>query len=262
MEDARDAQLVGCFLSLLVVWNVADLVGQILVEVIVIEEDSWLLRVKHNWFLLEDDHGLMLGGHGLCLGHNWLFDQDVAPDLMAETYVLTEGHPEVSAVLSFGIRSLQVQRPVVLTISGNDRLENGGVGTKIVTVCLNQDDIFGPGSGAVVAHGPRLFEGSSRGNFVHVSDAFFHKASLVGDLVSLRRLTADGTCAHLLFILVFWSGLLSVLVLVLADQLRRGMLGFTHLEQRVMRVDSSLLAVLAEIEVSADRAHVTNTTDG
>jgi hypothetical protein len=48
-----------------------------------------------------------------------------------------------------------------------------------------------------------------------------------------------------LFILVFWSGLLSVLVLVLADQLRRGMLGFTHLEQRVMRVDSSLLAVLA-----------------
>ena len=51
-------------------------------------------------------------------------------------------------------------------------------------------------------------------------------------------------------------------MLVLADQLRGGMLGFAHLEQRVVRVDSSLLTVLAEIKVSALSALISNTRDG
>ncbi len=51
-------------------------------------------------------------------------------------------------------------------------------------------------------------------------------------------------------------------MLILANHLRGGVLGFAHLEHRVVSMDSSLLAVFAEIVVSAHRAHVTNAADG
>ena len=41
------------------------------------------------------------------------------------------------------------------------------------------------------------------------------------------------------------------MVLILANHLRGGVLGFAHLEHRVVSMDSSLLAVFAEIVVSA-----------
>ena len=103
---------------------------------------------------------------------------------MTETNIVAEGHSEVSAVLSFSLRSLEVERPVILTICGHDVLEYGGMCTKVVAIGLYKDHIFGPSGGTVIAHRPGLFEWSARGDFKHVRDAFLYEASLVGDLVS------------------------------------------------------------------------------
>lgn len=49
------------------------------------------------------------------------------------------------------------------------------------------------------------------------------------------------------------------LTLVLADKLGRGLGAFSDLEKRVLRMNSILLTILAEVIIMTDRAHVADT---
>jgi len=60
--------------------------------------------------------------------------------------------------------------------------------------------------------------------------------------------------------LVNWGK--NVTILILADQLGRGLAGLADLEQRVLRVNTRSLTVLAEVGIGVDRAHVAQAFDG
>ena len=119
----------------------------------------------------------------------------------------------------------------------------------------------GPGRFSVVAHPEGLAEDVSAGDLVLVREALLDEASGVANVLGLRCHTLPSVA---LLCLSGWLRLLGHahhLAPELADQLFGGLGWLADLEKRVLSVDTVLLALLAEVRVRADGAHVANADD-
>lgn len=171
-EDAGDGKLV----LLMEVWKLTFLVGQDFEGLFVVGVEDYLwLGLLDDLFDLFLKLGIevfiqfrVINFDLLCNKRHRLggfLDDDAAPDLVAETDVVAEGQPEVLNVLSFFLRGLHLNSPLVLSLRSDRSFESNGVCSQGVTVGWNENDILRPGSYTVVTHGPGLGEDCTWSHF-------------------------------------------------------------------------------------------------
>jgi len=204
------------------------------------------LHLSHR---LSDDSGRVL-------------NEDISPDFVAETVVVTGDHAEVALVATLFLRSGKLDFPNVLLISSNGSRKRNGSSLHVVTVGLDEKSINRPCDLTIIAEGPGLGEFSTRGNFMLVTKALLNEASRVFNKLLLSvRLGSESTRLGLFlgFLLGYRffnlnSIRMSGYVLELTHDLNRSHVRFSDLEHGMLRMDSFSFTTFAEIIVWADRA--------
>jgi len=204
------------------------------------------LHLSHR---LSDDSGRVL-------------NEDISPDFVAETVVVTGDHAEVALVATLFLRSGKLDFPNVLLIGSNGSRKRNGSSLHVITVGLDEKSINRPCDLTIIAEGPGLGEFSTRGNFMLVTKALLNEASRVFNKLLLSvRLGSEST--RLGLFLSFLLGYrffnlnsirVSGYVLELTHDLNRSHVRFSDLEHGMLRMDSLSFTTFAEIIVWADRA--------
>jgi len=209
------------------------------------------LHLSHR---LSDDSGRVL-------------NEDINPDFVAETVVVTGDHAEVALVATLFLRSGKLDFPNVLLIGSNGSRKRNGSSLHVITVGLDEKSINRPCDLTIIAEGPGLGEFNTRGNFMLVTKALLNKASRVFNklLLSVRLGSESSRLGLFLSFLLGYrlfnlnSIRVSGYVLVLTHDLNRSHVRFSDLEHGILRMDSLSFTTFAEIIVWEDRALIADT---
>lgn len=185
------------------------------------------------------------------LGNNfWSLDQDVAPDFLAESQVVSVHKSEEGTVLAWELGSHQGKGDSDFVAGLDEVLEFEGHCFQVVTIRLDEEGVYRPLGVSSVSEGPLLHNLLLRKDLVSVSVVLLHESGLVDGLILAMALAVAhplGTHLHI-----------HVGVLTLDEG--GSLLSLADLEHRV-GVALLLLTLLAEVEVRAHTALVSDTLD-
>jgi len=136
--------------------------------------------VLGNKFRAGDDHGLL--NH---LFVSLLHHLNLAPDLVSKSDVCGSGHTEEGSVATGLGRGLEGSNPVILGVRVDSGVEGNGGSSHLVSTGLNEEQVSGPGSHAIVSEGPGLCELLAGLDLVSIGEALLNKATRVSDVVLL-----------------------------------------------------------------------------
>lgn len=232
--------LLGLLLSLFV-FNQVHGVDELFILLVLLDLDSWpndnlFDLVAFLWLMnFVDNHWAL-----------WLFDQDVAPDLVSESLVVSVSKSEEGLIASWELwrGHLDVDGHSVSLL---DLLfQNEWNTLEIISVSVDEDRVFWPGSLSVVSESPGLDEALVWQDFVLVTEAFLDESSVVD------------------YNILLWLSLSPIATLlcsiVLADEFVRDLVWVSDLEKSVRMVDFCL-TLFAKVEVRVHSALVSDTLD-
>lgn len=232
--------LLGLLLSLFV-FNQVHGVDELFILLVLLDLDSWpndnlFDLVAFLWLMnFVDNHWAL-----------WLFDQDVAPDLVSESLVVSVSKSEEGLIASWELwrGHLDVDGHSVSLL---DLLfQNEWNTLEIISVSVDEDGVFWPGSLSVVSESPGLDEALVWQDFVLVTEAFLDESSVVD------------------YNILLWLSLSPIATLlcsiVLADEFVRDLVWVSDLEKSVRMVDFCL-TLFAKVEVRVHSALVSDTLD-
>jgi hypothetical protein len=232
--------LLGLLLSLFV-FNQVHGVDELFILLVLLDLDSWtnynfLDLVAFLWLMnFVDNHWAL-----------WLFDQDVAPDLVSESLVVSVSKSEEGLIASWELwrGHLDVDGHSVSLL---DLLfQNEWNTLEIISVSVYEDGVFWPGSLSVVSESPGLDEALVWQDFVLVTEAFLDESSVVDyNILLWLSLSPKATL---------------LCILVLADEFVRDLVWVSDLEKSVRMVDFCL-TLFAKVEVRVHSALVSDTFD-
>lgn len=114
--------------------------------------------------------------------------QDVAPNFLSESLVVTMHEPEEGAVLAWTLGSFQFQRDINFLLRFNDFLNFKGDCLKVITVSLDEKGILGPSGLSLISECPDLNELSLWLYLVLLSEVFLNESSTIYDFLLNRFL--------------------------------------------------------------------------
>ena len=202
-----------------------------------------------DWIL--SDHLDVRDGDGFVrvgLNEDRLDAEDVTADLVAELD-LASLHSEERGVTTLLLRCLELHLDLVGGTWDNLAVNSDNLGLHVISRGLKELGTDGPGGLSVIAHPPGLAECVSASDLKLVREALLDETSGVANVLQLLCCLALpsvsflslGSCLDLLHA--------HHLAFELADKLFGSVSWLADLEKRMLCVDSTLLAVLAEVSV-------------
>lgn len=197
-----------------------------------------------------------------------VLNENINPDFVTKTVVVTGNHAEVALVATLFLRSGKLDFPNVLLVGSNGSRKRNGSSLHVVTVGLDEKSINRPCDLTIIAEGPGLGEFSTRGNLMLVTKALLNETARVFNKLLLLSVRLGSESTRLGLFLSFLLGYrlfnlnsirVSGYVLVLTHDLNRSHVRFSDLEHGILRMDSLSFTTFAEIIVWEDRALIADT---
>jgi hypothetical protein len=202
-----------------------------------------------------------------------LLNQNVTPDLLAESVVVSISESEECAVLSRKLRSNKLNGDGDFHTRLDGTINDFGNGLKIITVSLDENGVLWPISVSAVSESPFLDECLKRFHWMLVTKVFLDKSSIKNDLLlswsSLAGWVWRNSSLALWLALAHlwlrsWLTLVKVhfLALVLERTVKesRGLVTSSYLQKRV-RLRICCFTLLTDIEVRSYTALVSDASD-
>lgn len=137
---------------------------------------------------------------GLDHFRNLFLDQDVTPNFLTESVIVSIAESEESAVLSWKFGSNQFESDGNLLVRLDGSIDNKGIGLKIIPVSLNEQSILRPFSFATVSESPFFQELLKRSYDEFISEILFDKSSIVDDFLLCRSFLGSSTVLRVLYL--------------------------------------------------------------
>lgn len=201
---------------------------------------------RFNW--LRDD----LNGLEGCF-----FNQDIAPDLLAKSLVITMDKSKEGNIVSWLSRGSHSESNIDFSGRQNWTFNSERNSTEIIAISLNKESIFWPLSITWISESPWFGELLASKYWESIAEALLHKPSLIEDfLVSWLFLAFSW---HALVLIAWWNAALHWLVVLLILAVDKSWCMFSLSDfQEWMTVSFLSFAFITKVEVWADTALITD----
>jgi len=185
------------------------------------------------------------------------FDEDINPDFVSESVVVTGNHTEIGGVSTWFLGSVAVKSPGVFCLRLDNTINSSGLNLEVISVGLHEDSVLRPCGLAIIAEGPLFTEGHSTGDWEFITKTLLDESSRVFDELGLFRVLLGSETAYHVFIDLLFGffffhlhlghlrGTIHSSRVVLAKEGVGSVRGVADLQERVLVVNALSFTVLA-----------------